>query len=349
MDEPRDGPSVLIVGAGLAGVACGLALDAAGFRVRLVDKGRAPGGRLATRAAGGSPFGMGLDAPWCFDHGAQYVTAREDDFRQVLDRLVAGGSAAQWDGRFLTLRPDGTAPEADPPTRYVGVPGMTRIPGQLAFDLDLALEAEMPPPGRMADGGWDLGAYGAADLFLVTAPAAQARALLAAAPALAARTDAARFAPCIAAMVGFQGVIDLPADGFFVEDPDGVLAWVGVNGGKPGRPAGTTCLTLHGTTEWSAAHLDSDKDVAKHALLRRFRALAGDALGLDLPGTPAYFAAHRWRHARAVCFAAACFDDGAAAGFAGDWAPPDGRGAGRAEDAWRGGRALARAVIAARG
>lgn len=342
----------MIVGAGLAGVACGLALDAAGFRVRLVDKGRASGGRLATRASGGRPSGMGEDAPWRFDHGAQYVTARDTDFREALEGLVAAGTAARWDARFARLTPDGIEAQSDPPARYVGVPGMTQIPGQLAFDLDLALEAELPPPAREDGGdGWDLGAFGRADILLSTAPAAQTAALLAAAPDLAAKTADADYAPCLAAMVGLDAAIDLGADGFFIEDPEGMLAWAAVNGSKPGRPAGTTCLTLHATPEWSAAHLDDAKDDLKHPLWRRFKEIVGAARppgAASLPD-PAYHRGHRWRYARAVRGVAPAYDDAAGAGFAGDWAPPEGEGTGRAEDAWRSGRALAARVIAARG
>lgn len=344
----RDGPAVLIVGAGLAGVACGLALDAAGFRVRLADKGRKPGGRMATRTSGGAPSAMGEGAPWRFDHGAQYVTARGEDFRAALDDLVARGVAARWDARVATLTPEGLTPKTDQPPRFVGVPGMTEIPGQLAFDLDLALEAEVAPPTRMADGGWDLGDFGAADIFLSTAPAAQSQALLAAAPELAARVEGAAYEPCLAAMIGFDRRIDLPADAFFVEDPDGVLRWAAVNGSKPDRPQETTCLTLHGAPAWSAAHLDEDAELSKYALWRRFREITGAALDLSLP-EPAYHRGHRWRYARATRFVAPAYDGEARAGFAGDWAPPDGAGAGRAEDAWTSGRALARQVIAAHG
>ncbi len=342
----RDGPSVLIVGAGLAGVACGLALDDAGYRVRLLDKGRKPGGRLATRTSGGSPSGMGTDASLRFDHGAQYLTARDPDLRATLDRLVEGGGAALWDGRFATLSPDGLTPEEDPPPRYVGVPGMSQIPGLLAFDLDLALEAELAPPKRMQGGGWDLGAYGDCDILLSTAPAAQTAALLADAPALAARTEDAGFEPCLAVMAGFDQPFDLGADGLFVEDPDGLLAWVAVNGSKPGRPRETTCLTLHATPAWSARQLEEDPDVAKHGPLRRLGEIAGAALGLTLP-EPSYLRGHRWRYARATRFVAPAFDPDIGAGFAGDWAPPDGQGNGRAEDAWRSGRALAAKVLAA--
>ncbi|MEM1053678.1 MAG: FAD-dependent oxidoreductase, partial [Pseudomonadota bacterium] len=58
----------LIIGAGMAGLSCGTALAAGGIDVCLLDKGRGPGGRMATRRAeiGGQAVS--------FDHGAQYFT-----------------------------------------------------------------------------------------------------------------------------------------------------------------------------------------------------------------------------------------------------------------------------------
>jgi len=41
--------SAIIIGAGIAGLACGLELARAGLAVTLLDKGRRPGGRAATR------------------------------------------------------------------------------------------------------------------------------------------------------------------------------------------------------------------------------------------------------------------------------------------------------------
>ncbi len=54
--EPDDSLDVLIIGAGMAGLTGARALVEAGCRVRVVDKGKAPGGRLASRRMGGATF-----------------------------------------------------------------------------------------------------------------------------------------------------------------------------------------------------------------------------------------------------------------------------------------------------
>ena len=72
---------ILVVGAGMAGLAAARHLRQAGCQVLLVDKGRRPGGRLATRSLGSGVF----------DHGAQYFTARDPYFQQRVDRWEHAG------------------------------------------------------------------------------------------------------------------------------------------------------------------------------------------------------------------------------------------------------------------
>ena len=63
---------VVVIGAGMSGIACARALQAEGVPVRLIDKGRGIGGRMATRrtAVAGKTI--------TFDHGAQYLDRSED-------------------------------------------------------------------------------------------------------------------------------------------------------------------------------------------------------------------------------------------------------------------------------
>ena len=77
---------VVIVGAGIAGLACARRLVQAGVPALVLDKGRGIGGRVATRRADGLQF----------DHGAQYVTAKGEEFAAVLRDLITAGDAAPW-------------------------------------------------------------------------------------------------------------------------------------------------------------------------------------------------------------------------------------------------------------
>lgn len=72
-------PSIAIVGAGIAGVACANALAAEGIAATVYERSGGVGGRLATVVL---PEG----APaYAFDHGAQSFNVRTEAFRRAVD------------------------------------------------------------------------------------------------------------------------------------------------------------------------------------------------------------------------------------------------------------------------
>ena len=76
---------IAIVGAGMAGLSCATRLAALGHEIALFDKGRGPGGRMATRRV--EADGTMLR----FDHGAQYFTARDPRFVEQVARWEREG------------------------------------------------------------------------------------------------------------------------------------------------------------------------------------------------------------------------------------------------------------------
>ncbi len=153
---------VVIVGAGLSGLAAARELARAGSEVALVDKGRSVGGRLATRRIGGARL----------DHGAQFFTVRGDDFAAVVGEAVEAGVVHEWCRGF--------SEPADGYPRYTGATGMNALAKWLAADLDVTtgvrVESVSADAGRIlvrAD-GWTA----AAPACLVTSPVPQTMALL---------------------------------------------------------------------------------------------------------------------------------------------------------------------------
>lgn len=170
---------VAIVGGGLAGLAAARELRAAGRSVVVFDKGRAAGGRCATRR----------NAPYTFDHGAQFFTVREPAFAAALapfgDRLVQ-----RWAGPFRTWQDGVLGPDPRPGERYVAVPGMSALPRAFAEPLGSAVQAGLRVEALRRDGdGWWLSvrrladevlfAYGPFGALVLALPPPQARALLA--------------------------------------------------------------------------------------------------------------------------------------------------------------------------
>lgn len=313
-----------VVGAGVAGLACARRLQAAGLRVGVFDKGRGPGGRLASRRFE-TPFGEARA-----DHGAQYVTAREPAFAALLQDLAQTGDAACWEARCVPPAPE---------PRWVGAPAMSALVRGMAAGLPVqfgaAVAAVQGGPGQ-----WVLcdaqGVVLSRSRVLVCAvPAEQAAVLLRpAAPALAEEAAGAESAPCWAVLAVFAQPVDPGFDVLAGEAAGAPLTWLARDGSKPGR-AGPPVWVAHAEPEWSARHVEDAPETAA----ARLRPLLAQRLGAE----PALVLAHRWRYAlvRRAAGSAYGWDAARGVGACGDW-----RLGPRVELAWCSGDALG-AVIAA--
>ncbi len=110
---------IAVIGAGLAGLACAEALSAHAALVTLFDKGRSPGGRLATRRL----------PPHTFDLGAQYFTARGPRFAERVRAWTNAGVCGLWPARLVSLSDRASAfrPVDGALERFVGQPGMSAL------------------------------------------------------------------------------------------------------------------------------------------------------------------------------------------------------------------------------
>lgn len=288
---PSARPPIAVVGAGVAGLALARTLADAGIAVRLFDKGRAAGGRVATRRA----------APWAFDHGAQFFTARDERFAQVVAEAERRGRVARWNGPFATRRGGEVGGDPRPDAvRFVGTPGMSALSRALADGLDVIAETRVHAIERRGDGWWlrsQHGEHGPFREVALTLPPAQVLELLG--PALA--SSAVGFAaaalleslrPCLCAMVAFAAPVAAAAGGWFLTDE--VLGWVAHDGGKPGRGE-TPTYVLHAGAAWSERHWDRPEAEWTAELLAAFARVFGPALPEVV-----HLGGHRWRYALAA-------------------------------------------------
>ena len=329
MSADRRVPRVAVVGAGLAGLACATALQADGARVRVFEKSRGPSGRMSTRRGEG----------WQCDHGAQYFTARDPEFRAEVGRWCAAGVAARWEGRIRAIDPDGLRVPDPTLERFVGVPRMTAPAARLAASLDVAADCQVVELRRDPD-GWRLCAEGSGwttdgfDAVAVAVPGPQAAVLVSGhAPVLADLAGNAPMRGAWALMLRHGAQVPLPFDGAFVNH--GPLRWIARDSSKPGREGSETWL-LHATPEWSAPRLEAPADEVAAALIGAFVAIGG--------ARPSSWTAHRWRYAdtEPPLGRGCAWDAGAGIGLCGDWLD-----AGKVEGAWRSGRMLAERIGAA--
>lgn len=323
MGQWKSSVTVAVIGTGLAGMAASRRLVEAGLHVRLFDKGRRPGGRMASR---GMALPDGTRAQ--IDHGAQFVTARDPRFRDFLD----GSGAVAW-------------PEAGE-GRFVGVPGNRALMERGLEGLDCAQGVEVISVSRTAEGWYPrtLSAgrqesAGPFDAVICTVPAVQAARLF---PDAAQALSTVRMAPCWAALLVFDTPLAEAPAVLSMPDDAAVLSWAAREGSKPGRAAAPERWILHAGPAWSRRHLEDDPDAVLAALLQAFARCLGVSRG-NIP-EPTVAQAHRWRFARVedplgVPYLAA--GDGTAI-LAGDWCL-----GGRAEAAYLSGLAAAEALLGA--
>jgi renalase len=115
-----------VVGAGVAGLSIGHAIAARGGSALLLDKGRTPGGRMATRRFEGS----------LFDHGLPAIHSGTES-----DRLIGAGVT---NGVLDPVETDGTEV-------FVSRSGLSALGKQLGSSLELSLQARVGPARREGD------------------------------------------------------------------------------------------------------------------------------------------------------------------------------------------------------
>ena len=77
---------VVVIGAGLSGLTAARTLTEHGNDVVVIDKGKSPGGRVATRRIGEATL----------DHGAQFFTVREPRFKEIVEEWLRHDVAREW-------------------------------------------------------------------------------------------------------------------------------------------------------------------------------------------------------------------------------------------------------------
>lgn len=328
---------VVVVGGGISGVACARALTDAGVDVRLLDRGRRLGGRMAVRTVEGHPV----------DIGASYFTVSDDRFAAVVADWQARGVAREWTDTFDVFDDGRRGEPKQGGVRWASPDGLRSLVEDLARGLGAEQAAVESVTRDEATGNlWVDGRPAAAVALAMPDP--QARQLLATSldvspasspttqpEALAQLVDG--YAPTMALLAGWSepswragwgGVFD----GAFVNgDPH--LTWVADDGSRRGD--GAPVLVAHATADLAGQHL-AEPAGAQPAMLGALTELLG------IRESPEWAQVHRWSlahpaHTRDQTYYLG--DDGI--GLCGDsWASKP-----RVEAAWVSGTELAAGLI----
>ncbi len=242
---------VVVVGAGISGLMAARKL-AEQHEVIVLDKGKTPGGRCATRRIGSATL----------DHGAQFFTTRTAQFEAVVEQWVRDGVAREWCRGFATN------PDSFP--RYIGTQGMTTITKYLARGIDVRCNSFVFAITRTSGPqSWSIrlddGSLIAADALIVAAPLPQSYSLLITAdvemPEALYKAEYDRTLTLLATLDGPTSIS--PPGG--LQEPSEMVAFVADNSQK--QISATAAITLNATAAFSEGHWATNPDEV-HAILR---------------------------------------------------------------------------------
>jgi renalase len=310
--------TVIVVGAGIAGLACARELLDAGVPVRVLERGQVVGGRMASRR---------IDGRYA-DIGAGYLTADDHGFQGLLDGWRIRGLAVPWTDTLLSYDPGRRPRRSTGPMRWAAPGGLRSLAEDLAAELDMTLRHEVSEvgPGPVVDGR-------RADAVVLAMPGPQALRVLA--PELGSLRAAAgrqTWSPVLAAVLGYPERRWRDFHAAFVNGQP-VLEKIFDDGDRRGDRA--PCLVAHSTGAFARRHL-ADPEAAAGAMEVAVREL------MDLPPAVSVHV-HRWTYAQPDP------GDGGFAAEDGVYLAGDAFGRPRVQTAWTSGRAVAHAILHTRG
>ena len=229
--------TIAVVGAGISGLLLARSLQDAGASVVVLEKSRGFGGRMATKRVGEAVF----------DPGAQFFTARDQEFAALAATWTDAGLVANW-------------PESSH-RRAIGNSGMTAVPKALAEGLEILRQHKVSSATRHACGCWELEIEDQgivrAERLLLTRPVPQSLALLKTGgvslpPEAKASLEQITYYPCLALLVVLSAASAVPAEG--VALTEGPVRWIADNVKKGLVQNVPAAVTIHATPDFSSEH-----------------------------------------------------------------------------------------------
>lgn len=265
--------SVLIVGAGITGIACARALREEGVDFTIINKGRRLGGRMASKAVreSGTPYEGRI-----FDIGASYFTVSDPSFHSVVAEMEAAGVVEEWTDTFHVADSAGIVGVKIGPMRYRAPMGIRSVVEFLGEGIDV-IEGEVTDTNL------------ANKKVALCMPTPQAAKMFPQAHEI----NPSVWEPVIAVSMLFSEQFWQDFNGVFIND-DVELTWIANDGARRGD--GAPALVAHVHPVLSSHHLTDPSAVIPSAVSAVQR-----ILGFSAPtAEPIWASAHRWTFAKPV-------------------------------------------------
>lgn len=275
---------IAIIGAGITGLTLANKLQENGLEVQVFDKGRGVGGRISSRRT-----------EWGYiDHGAQYLTVRDEQFLNFLNSHISPELIVPWKQNFAIFSNHQLQPEKLNEFRYVAVPSMSNLCKQLANNLSVKLNTRIANLVKVNNHQWNLidtnnNVYNNYDLVIITAPPQQTANLLGNHTNIAQEIAQIEMLSCFSLMLIPQQKINFSYQG--IKCKHEVLGWIGANDSKPLRND-NGAVVIQSNFDWAAKHIDDNwNDIGNY-----LQTSAEEILKVSFNELK-YKAVHRWLYA----------------------------------------------------
>ena len=314
--------NIIIIGSGIAGLSAANYLSSKKFNVTVLDKGKYPGGRISTRR--GEDF--------IFNHGAQFFTAKSNEFKKICNRAVNDNVLVNWvDSKK---------------NRFIGNPDMREFSLWLSQNLTIFQEnvVERLDYNEQFIVNTNKKKF-TCDGLIITAPSSQTASLIKNLDeTFHELIEKVEYFPCWCVMLSLR---DMSLKNFYIDEKS-IFNWIVSENNKIKNQLNHNCLTIHTNERFSVENLDETKEVTLDKIVQEFTEIY-QVKTQDI----IYKNIHRWRYAKVkkpfpqeenkiskkIPF-----------GIAGDWCPPsqdkhyNGNGQ-RVEDAYLSGIECSKSLI----
>jgi hypothetical protein len=301
---------IAIIGAGLSGLVAANRLAQAGHEVTVFEKSRGFGGRHATRYAQ-------RDKTKRFDHGAPYLAATTEPFKQFLLQLEKENILHRWTNKFLYRDEDVLTEMAvlsGGQDLFVASEGMNAVGKYLSRTVDVRTEVRVGGitylgPHRGHKKAWmvntDTQEVFEADAVVVAVPAVQAYGIIqttqdeTSVRRIIREIDTVTYDADLSVMLNY-GKREIPEwKALIMQHP--IVSLV-VNESSKRDFGGELNLVVHTSPAFAATYAQGDREIALHHILK----VLASELGA-FASEPTWHEIHYWRYAHARTYLARPF------------------------------------------
>ena len=259
---------IVVIGSGIAGLAAAKHFHSNNFNIIVLDKGKYPGGRISTR----------IGENFIFNHGAQFFTAKSNEFKNICNRAVNDNVLVNWE--IVSKK-----------NRYIGNPDMREFSFWLSKNLsiyqDTVVESiEYNNTFTIITNNKKFSADG----LIITAPASQTAGLIKNLDnQIYKLIENVTYLPCWCVMISIK---DMNLKHFEI-DENSIFSWIVSENNKIKNSLSGNCITIHANEKFSHDHLEKNKEFVLDKIIREFTKIY-KVKNNDIT----YKNIHRWRYAK---------------------------------------------------